>query len=297
MKWWHGSLIALAIAGSGCTSIDEAGAPPEVTPTQATSTTAAVTTIPGAADGDVCQTGDLGFRGDGLIAALGGLESDATSISDIRWEPSTSCERLVISFAAASGAPATALGITAVTAVPSSGFVRVSLSPEVATTAVADMRVDGTLIDRIYVVRASDGSMFVDVLGSADASLAVRAFVSGPPSSIVIDVIDVPDRPSHSRVAVSDTAVVFSPLPGPALYPVTIDAYAQPSLRSVRIQMTNGTTMTVDRALGVEGRSDAWQAVSSQIEGGPPGPATIFVGTVDPNGRPLVGATVPIDLP
>ncbi|HSJ72212.1 MAG TPA: hypothetical protein VLA29_11275 [Acidimicrobiia bacterium] len=297
MKWWHGSLVVMVIVASGCTPVDDDGAVPQVTPTEATSTTVAATTIPGAADGDACQTGDLSFRGDGLIAALGGIESDATGISDIRWEPSDSCERLVISFAAGSGAPATTLGITAVTAVPSAGFVRVSLADEVSTTSVADMRVDGSLIDRVYVVRGSDGSMFVDVIGSADASLAVRAFVSGPPSSIVIDVIDVPDRPSHSGVAVSDAAVVFSPLPGPALYPVTIDAYAQPSLRSVRVQMTNGTTMTVDRALGIEGRSDAWQAVSTRIDGGPPGPATIFVGTVDPNGRPLVGATVAIDLP
>ncbi|MFO7699102.1 MAG: hypothetical protein R6W79_00650 [Acidimicrobiia bacterium] len=297
MKWWHGPLVVMVIVASGCTPVDDDGAIPQVTPTEATSTTVAATTIPGAANGDACQTGDLSFRGEGLIAALGGIESDATGISDIRWEPSDSCERLVISFAAGSGAPATALGITAVTAVPAAGFVRVSLAAEVETTAIADMRVDGTLIDRVFVVRASDGSLFVDVLGAADASLAVRAFVSGPPSSIVIDVIDVPDRPSHSGVAVSDTAVVFSPLPGPALYPVTVDAYAQPSLRSVRVQMTNGSTMTVDRALGIEGRPDAWQAVSSRIDGGPPGPATVFVGTVDANGRPLVGATVAIDLP
>jgi hypothetical protein len=297
MKWWHGPLIVVVIVASGCTPIDDDGAAPEVTPTDAPSTTAAVTTIPGAADGDACQTGDLSFRGDGLIAALGVIESDATKISDIRWEPSGSCERIVISFAAGSGAPATALGISAVTAIPSAGLVRVSLAAEVTTTSVADLRLDGALIDRLYVVRASDGTMFVDVIGSADASLAVRAFVSGPPTVIVIDVIDVPDRPSHSGVAVSDTAVVFSPLPGPALYPVTIDAYAQPSLRSVRVQMTNGTTMTVDSALGIEGWSDAWQAVSTRVDGGPPGPATVFVGTVDPNGRPLVGATVAIDLP
>ena len=228
---------------------------------------------------------------------MGDTDSDATRIGGIRWQPATSCERLVIEFTTQADSPASSLGLTGVTMLPGAGIVRVTLPETITTTSVADFMTDGELTSRVYVVRDADGSVFIDIHGAPDVPMGARAFAQSSPATLIVDLVAVTDAPIPVGAASSDVSVVPSPLPGPALYPLTIEAYAQPALRSVRLLLIDDDEITIDRAIALSGSSDAWQAFSSRLDDGPSGATTLFVGTADVNGRPADGATVTIDLP
>ncbi|MGI9584544.1 MAG: hypothetical protein ACR2N7_03035 [Acidimicrobiia bacterium] len=288
MRWWTAAVLACLV----CVSCTPAAETSETT-TSAAPPPPTVSVEPE----DSCTSGELEFHADGLVAALGDVEADATTISQIRWDAEATCERMIIRFATGSGAPATTIGLTGVALLASAGLVRVELPAEVTGTAVADMWTDGGLVDRTYIVRDEDGEMFVDVHGTADAPIAVRAFATRSPATIVIDFISQPDLPTPVGTTVSDFAVVITPSPGPALYPFTVEGYAQPSLRSVHVQLEQADTVEFDTVVALDGDTDAWQSVKVSIEDGPAGASTLFVGQVDINGRRLDGALVPLDLP
>jgi len=244
-----------------------------------------------------CTAGDLPFVADGLVGAIGESTGDATVVSQIRWEPAATCERLVVSFATDTGAPATSLGPSGVTAFSFAGMMRVTLPEEVVATAVADMLTDGRLIERTYVVRGDTNALTIDIHGADGVPLAGRAFVTSSPASLVIDVIRDPDGAPPSGAAISNTAVVVTPSSGPGLYPFIVSGYVQPGLRSVRVQLSEDDTLSLDRTVSLGGATDAWQGFESRVEDGPGGTSILFVGRVDANARPIDGVSVSLDLP
>lgn len=289
MRVWS-LLIVAGLVAAGCTG--EASDPPEPSTTTVNEST---TTTEPPTIADACVSGDLAFGEEGLVAAVGEPESDATQLAQVRWERGTSCERLVISFATDSGAPATTLGLTGVSVISFAGVIRVDLPEEVVTTAVADTFTDG-LIDHTYVVR--DGSdLGVDIHGAPETPIAARAFLTSSPANLVIDVIELDGAPEPVGASVSESAVVITPPPGPTLYPFTVAGYAVPGAGSVDLLVSNDGPGTVNVTIALEGATDAWQAVSTRIDDGPSGQAILFLGRVDANEVPLTGAEVPLDLP
>ncbi len=289
MRWWI-ALVLMAAATAACSPSD-----PASTTTTVAETASTTSTIPGDA-ADVCVAGDLDFDTDGLIAAVGDADADATTISQMRWEPQPSCERLVISFATQSGAPATTLGVTGVTVIGFEGIVRVDLPDAIAASAVADQWTDG-LIDRTYVFRDEDGNMFVDVHTASTAGIGVRAFTVTSPASLVIDVIEDASLPQPTGAATSDSAVIVAPLSGPALYPFTIEAYAPPQRASTSVVVSTDDIVSSSVTVGLPGYTDTWQSFTTRIDDGPSGVVTVFVGTVSPDGATGDGASVALDLP
>ncbi len=288
MRWW----TAVVLVGLACAACTPASQP---SPTTTASPASPPTFDP--TPEDSCTSGELEFQTDGLVAALGDVEADATHISQIRWDAEATCERMIIRFATESGAPATTVGLTGVAILAFAGLVRVDLPPQVTGTAVADMWTDGGLVDRTYVVRNEEDALFIDVHGAAGAPIAVRSFVTRSPATLVIDFISQPDLPIPVGTAVSESAVVITPSPGPALYPFTVGGYAQPSVRSVRVQLVQGDTIALNSVVALDGETDTWQAIRVPVEDGPAGPSTLFVGQVDINDRQLDGVLIPIDLP
>lgn len=283
--------MAVAVLITACTPADSQPTTSNPSDARDTSTTSAP------ADADPCASGGLAFTSEGLVAAVGTPESDATRISSIRWQPEATCERLLLEFATASGSPATGLGLTGVSVVSGTGIVRVTLPESVDATSVADLTADGTLASRVFVVRAPDGSLVVDIMTSDAVAVAARAFVQSSPAILIVDLVTAPDAPTTIGPSVSDVSVVTTPLPGPALYPLIIEGYARPSLRSVRLLVIEDEDIAIDRAIALDGATDAWQVVSARLDDGPSGVSTVFLGTADVNGRPAEGATVSVDLP
>ncbi|NHZ70661.1 MAG: hypothetical protein GWP18_03380 [Proteobacteria bacterium] len=281
--------LSFALVLVACSPV--ASAPSTTQPTLDTTTT----TVRSAED--ICTTGDLAFTEDGLVAALGADEGDATQVDAISWVGAGSCERVTIGFTNEDGAPATTLGPTGVALVSFSGIVRIVLADEVETTAVADSLIGGALIERIYVVRLSDSSLGIEIHGVDGTPITARAITTTSPGSLIIDVATSDNVPLPVGVTSSATAVVLSPVPGPNLYPVVVDGYAEPSLRSLRIQLEGDDGAAQDISFSLDGGRDAWQAFRVVIPDGPSGGSTLFVGSIDANDQRVDGATVSIDLP
>ncbi len=287
MRWW----TVIAVMGLILVACSPASQSP------ATTTTATPdTTTTRAPSNEICLSGDLPFGGDGLIAALGADEGDATSISQIRWDPSASCERVTVVFGTASGAPATTLGPSAVSVISYAGIVRAALPVEVDVSAIADILLEGSLVDSVFVVRDEDGSIFVDVHGAEEIPIEARAFTTTSPATLVIDITRADTTATPVGVTTTDDVVVISPTPGPAPYPIVVDAYVEPGLLAVHVQLIASDIVVVSRSVSVGGYGDTWQSLSSTIEEGPSGTTVLFVGTLDSNEKPGSGAFVSVTM-
>lgn len=297
VKWTGSILIALALAA--CTPESSvpsetisAGGVPEDTTTSAVPST---TLDPGPED--FCLAGDLPFVESGLAAAVGDDVGDAAQIEQIRLEKAPTCERLTIEFTNGNGAPATSIGPTGITVLDFVGLVRIAIPPEIATTAVADTLLEGAFVHGATVIRADDGSLIIDVRGTDGTPILARALATTSPASLVIDVATSQQLPVPAGVTASAPAVIVSPVPGPNLYPLTVEGYAAPGLHSIRVQLSTEDSTDIDLSIALSGNNDAWQAFRSSIVDGPSGPATLFVGLADGNDQPLDGAYVSLDLP
>jgi hypothetical protein len=246
---------------------------------------------------DFCLAGDLPFAESGLAAAVGDDIGDAAQIEQIRLDQAPTCERITIEFTNDNGAPATSIGPTGVTVLEFTGIVRVAVPHEIATTAIADTLLEGALVHGATVIRGEDGSLTIDIRGTDGTPILARAFATSSPASLVIDVATSRDLPAPAGVTASPPAVIVAPVPGPNLYPLTVDGYAAPGLHAVRIQLGTEDSTDVDLSIALDGGNDAWQAFRSSIVDGPSGPATLFVGNADGYDEPLEGASVSLDLP
>lgn len=263
--------------------------------TVATTTTVPVTTTTRAPSDEICLAGDLPFGENGLIAALGDDEGDASSLAEIRWDPSGTCERLTVSFGVGSGAPAATLGPTGVSVIPFAGVVRVVLPAEIVGTAIADTLLEGDLIHSAYVFR-NDELLAIDIHAVDGVPIAARAFTTTSPASLVIDVRRAETQAVPVGLTATNTAVVISPTPGPLSYPMVVEGYVAPGLPSFHVQLLDDGEPFIDRSIALAGSPDAWQFFESRVDEGPLGSAVLFVGTVGADNRPDAGALVSITM-
>jgi len=210
-----GSLIVLSAAACGSL------------PTTASSTTSTsdapldttTTTAPPAAP---CLEAGEGFFGDGPLGTTSDGPGDAATVTGVQLSTYEGCERLTIELAATSGAPATSVGPTSAEFVRKHGLVRVHLDGPVDSTTLSDVVFESELVDRVFVVRDSNGSLFVDVHLAA-ASVARLSEVSGP-ARIVVDL-----APGGTEIRSPERSdfIVVMPLDEPLASPVTITGYGR----------------------------------------------------------------------
>lgn len=267
---------------------------PQKTDATTTTSTAVVTTTR-APSSEICLAGDLPFGDNGLVAALGEDAGDASSLSEIRWGPSATCERLTVSFGAGSGAPATRLGPTGVSVIPYAGIVRIGLPPEIAVSAVADTLLEGNLVRAVYVFRAEE-SIAIDIHAVDGVPIAARAFTTTSPASLIIDITRASTEAIPVGVTTADTAVVISPTPGLGQYPIVVEGYVAPGLPSLRLQLLDDGEPVTDRSVALDGLTDTWQFFTSTVDDGPIGALVVFVGTVDEGDQPGTGALVSVTM-
>ena len=271
MVRWTG-LIVLTFSLAACslttttTSADTSSG--TAAPTTSTSIAPSTTTSPINDSAAICLTGDLAFVDNGLVAAVGEDVGDATQIEQIRMASDASCERVTIEFTNEGGAPAASIGPTGISVLDFAGVVRIVVPPEIATTAVADTLLEGDLVDTATVIRDDSGGLIIDIRGVEGTPILARGFATTSPASLVIDVTSNTERPEIAGVTASATAIVVSPVPGPNLYPITVDGYAAPGLGSISVQVGTEDSTDVAMTVTLEGRVDAWQAFRTSIEDG-----------------------------
>lgn len=257
--------------------------PPGTTP--ATSTTSAATTAPPAttattraAPAAVCLAGEGEFVANGTVGNLDRPAGDARLVQQLGWDTHQGCERFVVAFGTEDGAPAVAPPSVAATLRRQPGVLRLSLGPEVVGSVVADQLVESELVSRVYVVRALDGSLFLDLHLAEPAEARVE--VASSPARVLVDL-----RPGGPRFAAPPTAsnnvVVVEPLPGSISYPFSALGYVRTGENSITGSVRQGGETVAEASSPLAEQSDTWGAFVLLFPSGPAGSSVLMVADVE----------------
>lgn len=268
-------IVAAALSAAACTG---AASPTTTFPPSTTTSTVATTTSPPDAV-PVCLAGEIDFGATGLVGTPGEDGGDAGRLAGISWQTLEGCERIVLEFVTADGAPASLLGPASAQLRDDAGILRLTLPPEISRTTLADGRVDGDLVERYVVVRDDEGALFVDLLLTASAretGVRARAFDVDAPARAIVD-LRPGGNPATSAPTVTDTAVLTFPAPGGVALPFLIRGYARDTTDGAEaVVLVDGSAVATASAAGAD-RDDAWRTFETVIAAGPPGPAVLVV--------------------
>lgn len=250
-------------------------------PTTTTIEASTTTTSASSQSDSPCLGGDRPFSSSGIISAFGGATGDAAQISGLRSASYPECERVVVDLLTTDGAPAGSIGLVGVEYNESIGIVRVRLPETVSRTAVADSRFDGTMVERAFVVRTSEGQLAVDIHIVAGAAVAVRAFEVDAPSRVVVDIrADSDSAPVRGSIADEDLIVV-DPGSGPASLPLAVSGYVRTAGTTVtaRFSETRESDPLAEVTEAIGGQNETWNEFAISFTDLPEGPLVLFVGT------------------
>jgi hypothetical protein len=216
-----------------------------------------------------------------------GVDSDARNLTRINWETNDRCESFNFEFATFEGAPATTVPDISIGHLESFQVIRINMG--IADAVVTDQLVETGLVDRLFVVRALDGEMFVDLHLSAPA--AARARVTSSPARLTVDL-----RPGFAQFAgtssIGDQVVVVSPANGTLVGPVTqFMGYARTFEANVLVIVTQGDDVVTETNTTAADDLDTWGEFGEVI-GLPPGNVSVFFGEASTEDGSLDGVTV-----
>lgn len=253
----------------------------------ATSTTAAPTTTTASSG---CGVGDLAEDGEaGVLPSPG---SDAEQIGAVTWATTTECERFALDFVTAEGAPATTAPAASAEFLRTSGVFRVYLDVEV--TAVTDQLVQSALVDRIYVARRADRSLFVDI-HLVEPALG-RLVPSGTPGQLLVE-LEPGGSEYPGRAAFAQNVVVVSPTMGPVEVPLEIAGYSRNFEANTIARVTQEGEVLVEDFTTAADWVETWGEYSLSLEPDGSGPAELFVGEQSAQDGSDRGVLIDIDLP
>lgn len=266
------------------------------TSTTTTATTAASTTTTSTS---VVTTvlEDSGCPGDRAVAEGSVLvssepSSDSEQISGLGWVGDENCEVFTIDFATDQGAPATTPPSANAEFMREVGILRVSMA--VGMTSITDQLAETGLVDRVFVPRSGDGTLFVDLHLSAPALATVTTTSS--PAQVVISL-----EPGGSAYAagpaIADNVVVVSPVEGPVTLPVTVTGYSRNFEANTIARIVQGSSVLAEGFTTAADWSETWGQFDLTLEPSAGGPADLFVGEQSAQDGSDRGVVIPIDLP
>lgn len=236
--------------------------------------TTTATTVAAVAEEPPCASGSEPFVESGGAGLIERDDSDADVVAGIRWTSFPVCDRIIIEFAASSGAPAVSPPTVGPLFIRSAGVLRIQLDPVVSRTSILDQVIDGTLAKGAYIVRRATNDLFIDLHLSAPAS--VRVSVASSPARVVVDLL-AGGEPYAAPAVVTDDLVVVDPVGGTVIYPFTVNGYLRGGEDTVSV--TVEADGIVESQTGEVGqRGDAWGAFTVLVPDGPTGPGSILVG-------------------
>lgn len=286
MRYRHLALLTLLLAA--CTASPPVSTPTTSTETPTTATSLSLTTEATAGN---CGDGETMVE-TGQVLDIGQPSSDAESIGLITWEAESGCERFTIEAVTAEGAPATTPPSVTVELHRDLGILRVSLGLE--RTAVTDQLVETALVDRYFVARDRDQSLFVDLHLAAPA--LARASVGSGPGVVVVELepggVDFSGTP-----ALGDLVVLTSPLPGPSALPVLIEGYGRPFEATVVYWFEQDSTILLQDITDSTDYSETWGSFSTTADPGVSGEVQLFVGQLSAKDGSEQGVRVDLVLP
>ncbi len=290
IRWMAGALmLALALLLSACATQEGT----EALPSGETGATAEATESPAA------QAASDATEPDAPASAASSAFTDiedapAARITDIRLGKHPHFERLVIDFATEQG-DANGVPHWRIEKAPGEGVVRIHL-PTVTETAFTDAQ----LVDKfdwfthVYVVRAPDGSLFVDVF--IPAEYQVRLQELWDPLRLVVDVAPG-GKETHILPATAKNMVLITPRPGATLQgTVTVSGYSRNFEANNVIILKDSAGKEIDRALvNSTDYVETWGFFSKEIAiPAGTGTGTLQVGDFDAQDGKFDGVTIPV---
>ena len=278
------AILVFAIILAACTGVAPETALPPDDSTLATTTPLPTTSI--ALDPVAgCEGTPEQFLTDGPLGIVGSPDADAQQIALISLTPIGDCEVLEVALSTEGGAPATSLPLAEVELIAGAGILRIKFDPSVTSTAITDSILEGSLIERTYVVRSLDGSIFVDA--HLAASVAARTFAQRNPTRVAVELRPFDAEPSGFPL-IGETIVVTGPATKSVEYPIVVTGYARTFEANVIGRLFSSAGAETEAVTTAADYLTTWGEFRLELTEGPGGDVTIFVGEDSPvDGTPI----------
>lgn len=215
-------------------------------------------------------------------------------ITDIRFGQHPDFERLVIDFTAVNGS-AGAVPHWRMEKAPGEGVLRIHL-PTVTETAFTDALLADTFdwFTHVYVVRASDGSLFVDVFVPAEYQVRLQELRG--PLRLAIDIAPGGEG-THTLPATARNSVLITPRPGATIQgTLTVSGYSRnfEANNVIILQDSEGNELVRSVANSTD-YIETWGSFSATIAvPNRTGAGKLLVGDFDARNGKFEGVTIPV---
>lgn len=288
------TVVLLACNGDdGGTSLTPTSSPAQTsTPTASASPTpTAATATP---EPSVCLQAEQ-FIERGMLHLDPAAGSESYRVAELRWAAHDGCERFVIELQNASGSADQRTGAVLVDFRRELGIVRIQLASATEVLPEAtDAEFPGELAARAFVVRATDGSLYVD-LHLREAAQAA-AFLLESPARVVVDL-----RPGGAELpepaAIDGLTVVLEPRSGGSSYPLRVAGYARHFEANVVVRMVQDGVTAFERSISSTDWTEAWGEFALNLDNGPRGNVSLEVGDYSARDGKWEGVAIELTLP
>lgn len=291
MRMFHAFALVVVVAactsGGGSTSTQTPATSASTTSVPASTTVATTTTtteVGGCGEGEAMTE-------DGEVGA-GGTSGDAEQIGAITWETNPECEVFTIDFVTAQAAPATSAPTMSAEFLRSSAVVRVYLDLE--ATSVTDQLVQSGLVDRVYVARRPDRTLFVDFHLVAPA--LARVSVAESPGQVKVE-LEPGGGELDGLAAFAQNVVVISPTTGPVDVPTEITGYSRNFEANTIARISQGGSVLDENFTTAADWVETWGEYSLTLDPAGSGDAELFVGEQSAQDGSDRGVVIDIELP
>ncbi|MEX1092249.1 MAG: Gmad2 immunoglobulin-like domain-containing protein [Acidimicrobiia bacterium] len=276
-------IACLLVAATAC-----GGQATVTTPPAETSTTTAVpvSTTTTASPGIGCPN-ETEFVASGQIDRITQPSSDSRTLGLVSRQVVDACERFGFDFDTAENAPATTPPSVTASFLEGERVIRISLG--IDRTVITDQLVETRLVDRMFVVRALDGSIFVDLHLNEKAN--ARVSLSNSPARLTIEL-----HPASGEIgpapSVSSRIVLLTPAVGATVgEEVEITGYARTAEANVPVVAARAEDVLVEESTTAADWVETWGEFATTVTL-PPGTIDLFVGEESPADGSLQGVTL-----
>ena len=227
------------------------------------------------------------FTSEERVLRLDQPTSDTGMIGLVSWDLSQGCESFQIDFETIEGAPSTTPPSAIVEYLDTRQVIRVFL--DIDKTVITDQSIETELVDRLYVVRALNGGMFVDF--HLAKPVEARARITNSPAQLTLQ-LQSGTLPFEGTAALSQHAVVVEPSDGSVgATSVRISGYARTFEANVLIIATSGDRVVTETNAVAADWLETWGEFQTRLDL-PAGETSIFVGESSPKDGSLSGVTI-----
>lgn len=226
------------------------------------------------------------FEG-GVVGEVDHPGSDSTTVGLISWDGDDTCETFSFTFTTSEGAPPTTP--PSVRAIYVDDLPVIRLFVDTDHTVITDQLVETALVDRLYVVRALSGGMFIDLhlAGPAQARLKTSSSPAGMTLDLQPGIVEYPKSPFFSN-----TFVINSPTHGSTVdSPVEVSGYSRSFESNVVVIATEADQVIAEELTTAADSVETWGEFTVNIDL-PAGERSLFIGDEEAEDGGLEGWTL-----